>query len=96
MLLDDARQALRIKTKILDNEIQDLIDAAKSDLMLSGVLQAKINNESNDPLIKRAIILYCKANFGLDNLESDKYQAAYNSLKTHLTLSIEYTVEAVT
>ena len=93
MLIDDARQSLRIKTIMLDTEIQDLIDAAKSDLILSGVLQSKINDESNDPLIKRAIILYCKANFGLDNSEGDKYQSAYNSLKTHLTLSIEYTVE---
>jgi hypothetical protein len=48
-----------------------------------------------DTLILRATILYCKANFGLDNPESEKYQAAYESLKNHLCLSTEYTVEAV-
>ena len=44
-----------------------------------------------DPLIKRAISLYAKAHFGLDNADSEKYMAAFTSLKTHLTLSAEYT-----
>lgn len=94
-LIDSVKQALRITTILLDTEIQDLIEAAKSDLRLSGILTRKLDNASRDALIKRAIILYCKANFGLDNTDSDKYQAAYNSLKIHLTLSQEYTVEVI-
>ena len=43
-----------------------------------------------EPLIKRAIILYCKANFGLDNKDSEKYQAAYNNLTERLSLSLLY------
>jgi hypothetical protein len=49
----------------------------------------------SDPLIKRAVILYSKANFGSGNADSEKYIASYTSLKTHLTLSQEYTVAPV-
>ena len=41
-------------------------------------------------LIKRAIILYCKANFGLDNKDSEKYNKSYDLLKQHLALSGDY------
>ncbi len=92
-LLDDIKQTLRITTTLLDTEIEDLIDSAKADLILSGVLEDKLLD--TDMLIKRAIILYCKANFGLDNKDSEKYMTSYISLKTHLTLSQEYTVEVV-
>lgn len=89
-ILDDVRQALRIKHVALDNEIIDLINEAKADLALSGVDPTKINDD--DPLIKRAIKTYAKANFGLENKDSEKYQASYDSLKTHLTLSGDYNV----
>lgn len=92
-LIDDVKQTLRIRTTSLDTEVQDLIDAAKSDLILSGVLSVKVTD--TDMLIKRAVILYCKANFGLDNADSDKYQDSYDSLKNHLCLSQEYTVSGV-
>lgn len=92
-LIDDIKQVLRIRTNALNIEVQDIVDSAKADLKLSGILVSKILD--TDMLIKRAIILYCKANFGLDNKESEKYQAAYNSLKIHLTLSQEYTVEVI-
>lgn len=48
-----------------------------------------------DPLIKRAITVYCKANFGYeDPKQAERFQEAYTSLKQHLTLSQEY-AEAV-
>ncbi|MGB4661883.1 MAG: head-tail connector protein [Mobilitalea sp.] len=100
MLIDDIKQSLRIKTNSLDTEVQDIIDSAKADLILSGILKSKTEVDvldGIDYLIKRAIILYSKANFGLDNSDSEKYQLAYDSLKTHLCLSAEYTsAEAVT
>lgn len=94
-LIDDVKVANRVKTTDsgIIGELNDLIDAAKADLMLSGVLKNKANDDS-DMLIKRAIILYTKANFGLDNVDGEKYQASYNSLKIHLCLSQEYTVES--
>jgi uncharacterized phage protein (predicted DNA packaging) len=91
-LLEDVRDALRVSGNDLDGEIQDLIDAAKADLSLSGVHPSKIID--TDPLIKRAVIVYCKAHFGWDNPEADRFAKSYDMLKQHLTLSTEYT-EAV-
>lgn len=90
-LLVDIKQCLRVSSTSFDTEIQDLIEAAKADLILSGVLETKANNET-DSLIKRAITIYVKLNFGYENSDYEKLERAYNSLKNHLTLSIEYTV----
>lgn len=90
MLLNKVKDCLRENEGYSDEEIQDLIDAAKADLVLSGVLKDKVID--TDPLIKRAVILYCKANFGYDDpKQSEKFQDLYTSLKQHLTLSSEYT-----
>ncbi len=94
LIINDIKTALRISNMAFDTEIQDLIDAAKADLMLSGIAEAK-TNDVMDPLIKRAIITYVKANFGWNNPDAEKLQQSYNMLKTHLSLSKEYTSEAV-
>lgn len=87
--LDDVKVALRVTVTDFDAELSDLIDAAKTDLALSGVAPAALAGEP-DPLIKRAIILYCKSEFGLDNPDAERYMASYRSLETHLALSTEY------
>jgi uncharacterized phage protein (predicted DNA packaging) len=88
VMLEDIKRDLRIKNASLDGEVQDLIDGAKQDLILSGVLESKVID--TDPLIKRAINVYCKANFG-NNPDADRLQKSYNLLKAHLSLSFEYT-----
>jgi len=90
-LLEDVKLALRITSSAFDTEVQDLVEAARQDLILSGVSQNKAQDE-NDPLIKRAITVYCKAHFGYDNPEAERFQQSYDMLKAHLTLSQEYTV----
>lgn len=90
-LLDDVKLALRISSSAFDSEVQDLIDAAKSDLQLSGVAAEKADADEPDALIKRAITTYVKANFGFDNPDAERLQRAYDMLKAHLTLSTEYT-----
>ncbi len=87
-MLESVKSTLRISVNDLDGDIQDLIDAAKADLKLSGVNKI----EDTDPLIKRAIKVYCKANFGYDNPEAEKFQQSFDMLKQHLSLSVEYTV----
>ena len=91
-MLADVKDALRLSGTDLDIEVQDLIDAAKADLQLSGVHADK--SVDTDPLIKRAVIVYAKAHFGWDNPEADRFAKSYDMLKQHLTLSTEYT-EAV-
>ena len=70
MILEKVKLALRIRANAYDIDIYDLIESAKLDLSISGV--KKIDEE--DPLIQQAIKTYCKANFGLDNKDSEKYQ----------------------
>jgi hypothetical protein len=93
-ILDDVKSELRIgsATTKFDSEIQGLIDAAKADLGLSGVLKVS----DTDALVKRAIVTYCKANFGWNNPDAERLQRAYESLKAHLSQSLEYARYAVT
>lgn len=87
-MLESIKMALRIKSSAFNEEINDLIEAAKLDLLTSGVTIIK----EEDPLLKSAITIYCKANFGLDNKDSEKYQESYESIKKKLALCGEYNV----
>ena len=88
-MLEKVKLALRIKSNSLDLDIQDLIESAKVDLSIAGVK----NLDEDDPLIIQAIKTYCKANFGLDNKDSEKYQKSYDLLKQSLSLCGDYNVE---
>ena len=87
-LLDKCKLYIRkFKADVLDEEVQDLIDAAQADLRISGV----VNQPSSDPLIIRAITTYVKGHFGYENKDSEKFLLSYESLKIHLALCSEYT-----
>lgn len=88
-IINNVKTALRISNTAFDSEIADLIEAAKSDLMLSGVN----STDETDPLIKRAITIYVKAHFGWNNPDAEKLQQSYDLLKSHLSLSREYAIE---
>lgn len=85
-MLEKIRKSLRITSTNFDDEIQDLIDSAKVDMKISGV---EVINEE-DPLIKRAIDFYCKANFYIENKDADRYQKRYEELIKHLSLAGDY------
>jgi len=87
--LADLRRALRITSPDFDGEIADLIRAAREDLALGGVLPQRARDET-DPLVKRAVASYVKAEFGLDNEDADKYRTAYHRLKVSLALASDY------
>lgn len=88
-LIDDVKLALRVDGTDLNAELTDLIAAAKADLELSGVAEAKVID--TDMLIKRAVISYCKANFGYEDPNyAEKFQQSYDSLKNHLVMSRDY------
>ncbi|HFK2719152.1 TPA: hypothetical protein ACG1DY_005001, partial [Escherichia coli] len=73
----------------MDEEVIDLIEAARQDLILSGVSSEKAEDDS-DPLIKRAVTTYVKANFGFDNPDAKRLQESYDMLKNHLSLAGDY------
>lgn len=90
--ISDIRKCLRNSSTALDKEVEDIIKAGRADLIRAGVLQAKAEDEE-DPLIKRALTNYAKAEFGLDNPDSEKYRAAYERMRTALTLATDYITE---
>jgi len=88
-MFDAVKLALREPPIELFQEIQGLIDAARADLMLSGVSGEKANSD-NDPLIKRAIIIYCRAHFDYHDASAERLLQSYNLLKSHLSLAEDY------
>lgn len=88
-MLEKIKQSLRIKNNAFNDEIMDLINACKKDLETAGVK----NIDEEDSLIIQAVKTYCKANYGLDNKDSEKYQASYEMQKQKLSLCGDYNVE---
>jgi len=82
------KQILRIASNEFDNEINQLIESAYADLLLSGVREEQLNE--TDSLIKQAVSLYCKTHFGYDNKDRENLLNSYNSLKSHLIVSVDY------
>lgn len=92
-ILDDVKLSLRLTTSAYDTEVNDLISAAKNELELAGIL---ISESTTDPLIKRAVNVYCKAHFGFDNSDHDRLVKAFEMLKNHLSLSGDYAFYTLT
>ena len=99
-ILDDAKQRLRISGNALfDGEVQDLIDAGVADLVQGGVLQsimdAWVAAPDSDKLLKRAILIYVKNNFGWNNPDFEQLGESWKVLKGEITLSDEYIKEVI-
>lgn len=92
-MLEDVKKALRVSNSAFDDEIQDLIDEARADLIQAGLSPDIVNTD--DPLIKRAIKTYCKAEFGIDNPQADRFRDAYVMIKQHLSLAGDYNGNSV-
>jgi hypothetical protein len=92
-LLDDVKKFIGVSTTVKDTEILDLIESAKAELSNVGINVDKFTDLGEiDPLIKRAIKLYCKPDFVNDNNEAQRYIKSYEMLKIHLALSADYQV----
>lgn len=85
-MLDKVKTALRITTDAFDDELTDLIAAAQIDLQIAGVvIPAEL-----DAIVKRAIVTYCKANFGLPD-DYDRLKRAYDEQKAQLSTATGWT-----
>lgn len=85
-MLEMVKTALRVTTDAFDDELNALISAARLDLGIAGVKSPN----PDDPLIKRAIITYCKCNFGLPE-DYDRLKASYDEQKAQLQMATGYT-----
>jgi hypothetical protein len=85
-LLDDVKVACRVTSNTFDSELNMLIESAKVDLGIAGVVLPN----SLDSICNVAIITYCKLHFGNpDNYEQLK--ASYDDQKSQLSMSSDYT-----
>lgn len=93
-LLNDVKLAVRVASNSYDNELTDLIAAALADMGITDIKPEALVSVNPDPLIKRAIITYCKMNFGYVNLSEDQYErlkASYDEQKSQMLMSSTYT-----
>ena len=81
--------ASNVNYENLTIEIMDLIDSAKADMALAGVVLPAENPES-DALILRAILTFCKMNYG-EGVEYDRMKKSYDEQKAQLKTSTGYT-----
>lgn len=88
-MLELVKKALRITTDAFDDELQLLIDAGLHDLARGGAMP-EVLNEDGDPLVKRAVITYCKMNFGLPE-DYDKLKMSYDEQKAQLGTASGFT-----
>lgn len=85
-MLDKVKLALRITTNAFDSELTDLIEAAKADLGIAGVI---VPNKLT-PIITRAVITYCKMTFGLPE-DYDQLKRSYDEQKAQLSNATGFT-----
>ncbi len=84
--LDKVKMGLRIKTTAYDEELADLIVAAKTDLGIAGVVVPS----TLDEIVTKAIITYCKMSFGLPE-DYDRLKRSYDEQKAQLVTATGYT-----
>ena len=86
-LLNKVKLALRIKTDAFDDELNELIMAAATDLGIAGVL---LKSENPEPILSRAIITFCKMSFGLPE-DYDRLKRSYDEQKAQLSNATGFT-----
>lgn len=87
-MVEKLKKAVRVKSDIASEEIEDLAEACVRDLEIAGVHCYS----EDDQLYMQALKLYCKSNYGYDK-DSEKFRAAYTALKDSMALSGDYQKE---
>ena len=92
-LLDKVKVACRVTTTAYDEELNDLICAWLRDIGIPSARADVLQNVNQlAPLVQRAVITYCKMNFGyLDVEQYQKFKASYDEQKAQLLMSSAYT-----
>ena len=88
-MIDKVRNALRISVTdnaAINEELTDLIESAKLDLGVAGVVVP----QTIDQLVTKAIITYCKLSFGLPE-DYDRLKRSYDEQKAQLSNATGYT-----
>lgn len=89
-LLDDVKCALRVTTDKTDGEIEAYVATAIFDMENKGVRPEFLEEEADEgdymPIVKTAVINYCKAQYGRDVEASERNAclASYRSIVASL------------
>lgn len=87
-LLDKVKLALRLTVNNYDSDLTDLINAARIDLGIAGVILP----DELDAICERAIISYVRIHFDrLADGEYDRLKASYDEQKAQLMTATGYT-----
>lgn len=90
-LLDDVKQVCRVTSDAYDAELTLLIDAGFADLGITDINPTLLVETATMPLIKRALLTYCKMNFGkLEDSVYDRLKSSYDEQKAQLLMSSDY------
>lgn len=93
-LLDKVKVACRVTSTAYDDELTDLISAAFADIGIADVKASLLVEDNILPLVQRAVITYCKLNFGFVQLEEHQYnrlKESYDEQKAQMLMSSGYT-----
>ncbi len=88
LLIEELKRIIRVRSEDAEFELQELVASCKKELELAGIY-----GDGADPLYRQAIRLYCKSHYGYDE-DTERFQAAFGSLRDAMALSGDYTKEA--
>lgn len=77
---------IKNNNKCVRPELLDLIDAALLDLGIAGVTE----KDTNNPLIRRAVITYVRMHFGQPD-DYERLKASYDEQKAQMSMATGYT-----
>lgn len=86
-ILSAVKLALRITTTAFDSELYDLINAGMVDLRQAGIT----NMDTSDPMVRRAIVTFCRLNFGAPD-DYDRLKRSYDEQKAQMGMATGYTL----
>ena len=83
-MLEKVKLSLRVTATAFDAEIESLIASALLDIEVAG-----IDSGVSDPLVERAVITYCRLNFGSPE-DYDRLKRSYDEQKAQLQMATGY------
>lgn len=89
-MLNLVKKALRIVTTAYDDELNILISAALLDLQRGGLKAEMATSTNTNVLVQRAVITYCKMNFGIPE-DYDRLKQSYDEQKAQLGTATGFT-----
>lgn len=88
LLIEELKRIIRVRSADAELELQGLVEACKKEMELAGIY-----GDETDPLYRQAVRLYCKSHYGYDE-DTERFQAAFGSLRDAMALSGNYIKEA--